>query len=477
LPIASLAICVTVGRQPGIDGEANEPYCCPLCCARILAMPRRFTSALSLLFAVTALLIGEAPVAAQVLATPGFSSIYTPSPTPADQRDPTGPVGVLLRQRPELQPEGFWVEGLHLLPSASVATIYDSNIFATQSNPASDVVLHLRPELNADNGPGLIRYNLNVYGDIVRYASHESLDNPNFGTTLGIVGDLASTLRVESRTSFLYDHSDPASFVLPTANGTLTRLPVHHLIGEQVSVIRDIGRWGLGLGGGYRRETFENITINGVTFEQSQLNSNVFDVSPKVTYDLTPLLRGVVRGEYRHETDAAGILNSSTYTVVTGVDFEFRRLFRGTATVGYREHVHDSSAFGSVGSITYGLDLAWYPSEIVTVTLTGNQDFSDTILTGARGTPAVTDVKTVQAQVDCEVLRQVVLSGIVSYENDDYQSTTRRDDATSAGANLVYTINRYWIASTQYRYVTRKSTQPGFSYDRHQAGVVFKLQF
>src|SRR5260221_14487197 len=101
-------------------------------------MPRRFTSALSLLFAVTALPIGEAPVAAQVLATPGFSSIYTPSPTPADQRDPTGPVGVLLRQRPELQPEGFWVEGLHLLPSASVATIYDSNIFATQSNRSEE---------------------------------------------------------------------------------------------------------------------------------------------------------------------------------------------------------------------------------------------------------------------------------------------------------------------------------------------------
>src|SRR5260370_29543700 len=306
-------------------------------------MPGCPPPAFSSLLAAAARLMGEAPVAARPLATPGFSPIYTAAPPPADKRDPTGPVGVLLRQRPELQPEGFWVEGLHLLPSASVATIYDSNILAPQSNPASDVGLHLRRELNADNGRGLIRYNLNVYGDIVRYASHESLDNPNFGTTLGIVGDLASTLRVESRTSFLYDHSDPASFVLPSANGTLTHLPVHDIIGEQISVIRDIGRWGLGLGGGYRRETFENITINSVTFEQAQLNSNVFNVSPKVTFDLTPLLRGVVRGEYRHETDAAGILNSSTYTVVTGGDFEFHRLFRGTATVGYHEHVHDAA--------------------------------------------------------------------------------------------------------------------------------------
>src|SRR5260370_33124135 len=229
-------------------------------------MPGCPPPAFSSLLAAAARLMGEAPVAARPLATPGFSPIYTAAPPPADKRDPTGPVGVSVRQRPELQPGGFWVEGLNLPPSASVATISDSNIFATQSNPASDVVLHLRPELNADNGPGLIRYNLNVYGDIVRHASHESLDNPNFGTTLGIVGDLASTLRVESRTSFLYDHSDPPAFVLPTANGTLTQLPVHHLICQKVSVIRHIGRCALGLGGGYRRETFENITINSVTF-------------------------------------------------------------------------------------------------------------------------------------------------------------------------------------------------------------------
>jgi hypothetical protein len=445
--------------------------------ARTFEMPAHLKSTNCFLSTATVLLIGAAPAAAQILNTPGASSIYTPSPTPADQRDLTGPAGVLARPRPELLPEGFWFEGLHLLPSATAATIYDSNIFATQTGAVSDMVVHFRPQLNVDNGANLVSYNFSAFGDIARYASHESLNNSNAGATLGIIGDLAPTFRIESRTFFTYDHLDPASFVLPVANTTLTHLPLYESGGEQLSVIRDIGRWAVGLGGGYRRDKYENITINGVTFQQSQLDANVFNVTPKLTYNITPLLRGVVQAEYLHDNYASGILNSNTYVVTTGVDFEFRRLFRGTAVIGYRDHVYDTSGLGSVSGLTYGLDLAWYPSEIVTVTVTGKQDFSDSILTNAGGAPATSDLKTVQVQVDCEVLRQVILSGVASYENDNYTGTARRDDIISTGANLSYLINRYWIANTQYRYLTRNSTQLGFSYDRHQIGVALKLQF
>ncbi len=440
-------------------------------------MSPRNNPAPCLICAVTAFLIGPATAAAQILVTPGPSSIYTPSPTPADQRDLTGPIGVLARPKPELDPQGFWLESVHLLPSLTTAAVYDSNIFATRTSPVSDIIVHLRPQLDVGSGPSLVSYKFSAFGDIARYTRHESLSNSNAGATLGLIGDLAPTFRIESRTFFTYDHLDPASFVLPAPNATLTHLPLHESGGEQLSVIRDIGRWALALSGGYQRDTYQDITIDSVTFQQSQLNESAFNASPKLTYDITPLLRGIVQGDYRHENYANGIFNSNAYAVTTGLDFEFRRLFRGTAVVGYRDHIYDSSAFGSVSGITYGLDLAWYPSEIVTVTLAGKQDFSESLLTSTGGTPATTNAKTIQAQVDCEVLRQVTLSGVVAYENDNYMGTPRRDNVVSAGANLSYLINRYWVANTQYRYLTRNSTEPAFSYDRHQIAVALKLQF
>jgi hypothetical protein len=142
--------------------------------------------------------------------------------------------------------------------------------------------------------------------------------------------------------------------------------------------------------------------------------------------------------------------------------------------------------------LTYGLNLAWYPTELLTVTLTGSQDYYDSIITrnainssnlqnfslaALGGTPVITDIKTVQAQADYSVTDRIVLSGVVSYAASDYPTTAREDDLLTAGASLLYIMGSNLVASAQYRYTTRTSTTPGFGFDRDQFGVALKLQY
>lgn len=412
--------------------------------------------------------------------TPDLYSIFAPSPTPAEQRAAAGqrggPVGVLQRQRPELDPVGIQVGEQHFLPSISVSSAYDSNIFATETAPSADAVSHLRPVLDVDNGTKLISYHFNLYGDFVSYLGHSGLDNANYGTALDIIGDLDPTLRIESRSTITHTHQDPAGFVLPVPNAAVSHLPVSQSYQQELSATRDIGRWGLQLAGGYARAEYEDITIGGVTLLQSQLNSNIVHLAPSVSYAVTPLVRGIVQGRYAHEIDAEGSLNSSTYEVTVGSDFELRRLLRGTVYVGYTEHLFDQSQFGGNSGVTYGLSLAWYPSERMTVSATGRQDFVSTIISGAGNTPSAANVMTAQLQVDYDLSEQFVLSGIASYESDTFQSTSRRDVIPSASVNLLYFINRNWVATAQGRVIKRDSTLAGFSYERVQFGLGLKFR-
>jgi hypothetical protein len=427
------------------------------------------------------------PATAQVFTvTPDLYSIFIPTPTPAETHEEAGPTSVFQHLRQEFQPDGFWWGGQHILSSATVSSVFDDNIFVTHTAPTGDLVSHFRPDLALDNGEELISYSFDLYGDFAKYARHSSLDSINGGAALGVVANIAPTLRLESRTNVVDNHADPAGFVLPVANGNLDHLPQTNLFQQQLAVTRDIGPFGFALSGGYSRSQEDNLILDGIPFLLSQLNSNVFDVTSKVSYDLAPDLRDFIQGDYRHESYADGTRNAAIYSIATGIDFELDRLIRGTIDIGYRQHAYDTSGFGSVSGPTYSLNLAWYPTEVLTATLIGSQDYTDNILTRAAGgavvskvigTPVVSDTKTLEAAIDYAVMSQLVFSLNTSYGFNSYVTTRREDDSTSAGLGLLYTIGPDTVVSAQYQFETRSSTAAAIGYDRNRVGAALKLQF
>ncbi len=348
------------------------------------------------------------------------------------------PEGVLQRARPELQPQGVVLEGLQWLPSITPSATYDTNIFATQSHATGDFVFRTRPEIDVRSLPeaGPITMNLDGYVQDVRYGNHGSLGHDDFGGTLDLGGDFEPTGRLASHTAFNYYHQDPASFAISSANGALHTLPVEKTFIEDLTGTHDVGLLGLALNGGYERDEFQNFTINGVTFNQKQLNDNAVKFGPKLSYEVSPGLRPFVAGQYIRRFYDHGVFDSNSYAFTGGSDFDIHELIRGTAYAGYDVRDYDSSAIGTVNGFTYGLNLSWFPTELLTLTFSGGQNFSDTVITSSNGTPSVLDAKTVRGEADYELLRQVILSGVVAYENDNYTQVSRTDNIVSAGASV-----------------------------------------
>jgi hypothetical protein len=402
----------------------------------------------------------------------GIPQVYVPLRPPGEVLDP-GPVGVLERPRPELEPQGFRLSGVKVLPSLTINPTYDSNIFATSSNPIGDILFREHPALTVESEPGFLTFDFTGYGDFVQYVNNGGLSNVGGGAQLGVRGDFGPSLLLVSRTSWVLGHQDPASFATSVANGPVPYLPEYTQLTQTLTATREVGVWGAALSGSFQRSTYENIIINGALLNQTQLNGNIYTVSPRVSYLLLPPARVYLEGAYQRTAyDASGNIDSNSFTGVLGTEFDFRRLIRGNVYAGYKERVYDTASIGTASGFTYGLDVVWYPTEILTAKLSGKQDFSDSAVPGA-----VVNTNTIQFQVDYEVARQAILSAVVAYENDNYQSTGRIDHNSKVGASARYMLNRNASIELIYLYSMRRSSQVGFNYDRQQVGLAIKLQY
>lgn len=423
-------------------------------------------------FAGTILLF-VASARAQLL---GIPQVNVPLP-PASEVPDRGPIGVLDRPRPELEPQGFRLSGMKVVPSLSVGPIYNSNIFAAASNATSDLLFVEHPALTVDSEPGLLSFTFSGYGDFIQYINNGQLTNANGGALLGIRGDLAPTLLLESRTSVVYGHQDPASFATSIANGPIPYLPAYTQLSQTLSATREVGSLAASLSASFQRSTFQNVLINGALLNQTQFNGNVYTVSPKISYLISPPTWVYVQGTYQRTAFDASGLDSGSFAGVLGADFEVRRLIRGNVYAGYRERIYDASGSSSVSGFTYGLDVVWYPTEILTAKLSGRQDFVDSAVPGTGTSASVVNVKTLQGQLDYEAAREAIVSAIVAYENDNYQSTTRIDDNLRIGLAARYMLGPHAVIDLQYLYSIRRSSQTGFNFDRQQVGLAIKLQY
>jgi hypothetical protein len=358
-----------------------------------------------------------------------------------------------------------------------VGPTFDSNIFVTTSNATSDILIVEHPALRVDSERGLLSFAFSAYGDFVQYINNGQLDNANGGALLGLRGDVSPALLLESQTSIVYGHQDPSAFATSIANGPVPYLPAYTQLSQSLSATRELGVLAASLSGSFRRSTFQNVVINGALLNQSQFNGNVYTVSPKLSYLISPPTWVYVQATYeRTSYDVSSGLQSSSFAGVLGSDFEIRRLIRGNIYGGYRERSYESSG-NSVSGFTYGLDVAWYPSEILTAKLSGRQDFSDSAVQGVGTSASVVNVKTLQGRLDYEATREVILSGVVAYENDSYQSTTRTDNSLRFGAAVKYMLGPHAALDLHYLYSMRRSTLADFNYDRQQVGLSIKLQY
>jgi uncharacterized protein (PEP-CTERM system associated) len=73
-----------------------------------------------------------------------------------------------------------------------------------------------------------------------------------------------------------------------------------------------------------------------------------------------------------------------------------------------------------------------------------------------------------EAQIDYELLRNLILSAGAKYSHDDFQGgLPRQDDVTKYSFGLDYFMNRHLRLGARYDFISRDSTVPIYNYDKH----------
>jgi hypothetical protein len=70
-------------------------------------------------------------------------------------------------------------------------------------------------------------------------------------------------------------------------------------------------------------------------------------------------------------------------------------------------------------------------------------------------------------RADYELLRNVVVFGGVKFKHEDFRGTARADDVTKVSAGVEYLMNRTLSTGVRYDFISRDSTIPIYSFDKH----------
>jgi uncharacterized protein (PEP-CTERM system associated) len=127
----------------------------------------------------------------------------------------------------------------------------------------------------------------------------------------------------------------------------------------------------------------------------------------------------------------------------------------------------------SVSGFDFGSQLDWYVTELMTVHLSTARILTDTTIAGASDE----DQRTIQASVDYELLRNLILQADFGYENDIFDGIPRRDHIATFGFGGKYLLDRRIGLYMHYDHGGRDSTVNGTSYADNVVSAGITLQY
>ena len=425
-------------------------------------------------------------------------------PTPAPPSAPQAPVSqapttypgqtVIGRARPEFDPIGLRFGDYYLFPRGELDEAYNSNIFATTTAPTYDLITTLAPSFDLLSITP--RNGLNLHGSsaVQVYADHPA-QNTQDGT-VNMDGHLdvsaGSSLYGNAQVSHQHiSYGSPNSprnsaqpITSPTSTGNISQPVTYWDYIAQAGYMQGGRRFSYQIDVGVEAAQYNAAPlVGGGVLPQAGSDATIPSASVRASYEIVPDYLGYIRVggssfNYWHATAN----NSTTYRVDLGLQILPRHLVYGQVYAGYLVQNYAQSSLGSTSSPDYGGRLVWNVTPLTTLTFDGLRTFytgtpssSTTQIAGPAGSGYL--ASTVAVNADHELLRNLLINGNASFENDSFQGIVRTDDFFTAGAGVKYLVNRYFFLGGLFSYQRRISTASGSSYSQSILQLRLGTQF
>lgn len=386
------------------------------------------------------------------------------------------------RPRPGFEPIGYRMGQHFFFPSIGAGFRYDSNVFASATVPRSDVALVISPALTVTNAPRFQRatpsaftYELSLNADIHQYRQFESENRTDAQAKLNTRWELAHDITIEGNFLAARKHDLRGDTALPP--DASEPIPYTDLRAEGVFT-KHFGRLGVELNANVRNLEYENVpSISGAPLFQSARNGSIFTAHVKPFYEFSPGYRGFVRfrGNSR-DYEGTGALNrdSNGYDIRGGLEFAVTPLISGSAEIGYLSQTYDNPLIAPFEGISFAAKAQWLITPLMTVTFNTERSVAETVTPDFEAR-----LDTVYgAQVDYELMRNVILFGGIKRKKEEFRGlSVRSDDVTQLSAGVEYLMNRRLKLALEYQFQDRDSNIPVYDFDRHMVTFGVKAQY
>jgi hypothetical protein len=187
----------------------------------------------------------------------------------------------------------------------------------------------------------------------------------------------------------------------------------------------------------------------------------------RVSYEITPRYEafarvGYNRRSYDHDDPAGFTRDSNGYRADIGATIDLTGVTFAEVYTGYVIQDYEASTLGKINGVDFGARVVWNATQLTSVSANIDRRVQDanTVALLADGSSAFSPgyLRTnVGLTVDHELLRNVLLTGRVGYENDDYEKIDRSDDRFDIGAGIRYSFTRNLYLGGSYTYSNRSS--------------------
>lgn len=343
-------------------------------------------------------------------------------------------------------PTGVQVGELRLLPYFEGTTGYETNPNQVTTGVKASPVL--RAEGGVDVASETSNHSLtgSLHGGYSDFPANTNANRPDASGLIDSRIDVTRNDQINLEGRFTIATQTPGSPLLAVPNSVfITSRPTIVSEGATLGGAHTFNRLTLGLKGTFDRTEYGDAQqSNGTTYRFSQDNYNDYGVVARATYELTPAFSPFVESgaDSRvrdNPADLSGYFRDSVGVLARGgAIVDFSNLLTGTVSAGYADRHYQDHRLQDLRGPTVDAALVYRVTPLTTVKFTAATTLAETTLAGASGAIS----RSLTLEVDHQLFRNFTISGIATYQPNEYQGVVVNEAFTTFTAKGIYSLTR-----------------------------------
>jgi len=384
---------------------------------------------------------------------------------------------VLSRSHPEYAPLGVPLDSFTLYPTLGIGATYDDNIYGLP-NKTDAVVGDVKPAVRLASNWDRNEVDLTLNSEYDFYSKYTNENALQYGAALNGRYDIdhASAITLTASDALLTEPRTSPDSIAAFLH------PVQYTDAQVgLTGYREFDRIRITASFHYSNFEYDNVDLpNGNVFDEKSRDETALSEVFRADYAISPnfaIFASASPNQNMFDEQPPKVpldYNSNGVGLLTGVNFQITHLMTGEVGIGYYKQDYVDKAFGTVSGLDYNAILKYYPTQLLTLTLTAQHSIA---ASGIPDSPS-TNVDNGNVNADYELMRNVIVSvgGGLSVYN--YPGLERTDYIYNGNARVTYHMNRIVSLALRYGYINQNSTGSGhgYNFDDNQIGLSITLQ-